>query len=74
MSIVIGNRILNNYKTNGVNILLQQLKDCKENDKIVFLKSWNEWGEGNYMEPDIRFGKKYIEVLGSLREEEEKKI
>lgn len=31
--------------------------------KIVFLKSWNEWGEGNYMEPDEKFGKSYIEVL-----------
>lgn len=30
---------------------------------IVFLKSWNEWGEGNYMEPDLRWGKKYIEAL-----------
>ena len=50
------------------------IRNKKENDKIVFLKSWNEWGEGNYMEPDLRFGKKYIEVLGSLREVEEKKI
>ena len=30
---------------------------------IVFLKSWNEWGEGNYMEPDLKYGKKYIETL-----------
>ena len=36
-------------------------------DQIVFLKSWNEWGEGNYMEPDLKFGKKYIEVLGELK-------
>jgi hypothetical protein len=33
-------------------------------DQIIFLKSWNEWGEGNYMEPDLKFGKKYIETLG----------
>ena len=25
-------------------------------------ESWNEWGEGNYMEPDLRFGKQYIEA------------
>ena len=36
-------------------------------DQIVFLKSWNEWGEGNYMEPDLRFGKQYIQVLGELK-------
>lgn len=31
--------------------------------QIIFLKSWNEWGEGNYMEPDLRFGKGYIKAL-----------
>ena len=29
---------------------------------MIFIKSWNEWGEGNYMEPDLRFGKQYIEA------------
>lgn len=36
-----------------------------ENHKIVFLKSWNEWGEGNYMEPDLKFGKGFIKALAS---------
>ena len=30
---------------------------------IVMLKSWNEWGEGNYMEPDLAFGWGYIQAL-----------
>ncbi len=34
-----------------------------EYHKIILIKSWNEWGEGNYLEPDIRFGRKYLEVL-----------
>lgn len=34
------------------------------NDKpFIFLKSWNEWGEGNYMEPDLKYGKGYIKAL-----------
>ena len=33
-------------------------------DKFIFIKAWNEWGEGNYMEPDCRFGKAYIEEAG----------
>lgn len=35
----------------------------KKKNKIVFLKSWNEWGEGNYMEPDLKYGKGYIRAL-----------
>lgn len=31
--------------------------------QILFLKSWNEWGEGNYMEPDLKYGKGYIDAL-----------
>lgn len=30
---------------------------------LVFIKSWNEWGEGNYMEPDLRYKKGYIQAL-----------
>ena len=30
---------------------------------LIMLKSWNEWGEGNYMEPDTLYGKGFIEAL-----------
>lgn len=43
--------------------ILDLIKHKKEEDKIIFLKSWNEWAEGNYMEPDLKFGKSYIKVL-----------
>lgn len=35
----------------------------KKQNNLVILKSWNEWGEGNYMEPDFKFGKGYIKAL-----------
>lgn len=39
-----------------------ELVKTKKN-KIVFLKSWNEWAEGNYVEPDTVFGDQYLKVL-----------
>lgn len=39
------------------------IKDKPKEEQIVIIKSWNEWGEGNYMEPDLEFGKDYIEAL-----------
>ena len=35
----------------------------EKQDKTVFIKSWNEWGEGNYMEPCLKYGHGYIESL-----------
>ncbi len=32
-------------------------------EPIIVLKAWNEWGEGNYMEPDLKNGKAYIKAL-----------
>lgn len=37
---------------------------CKDPEhRIIIIKSWNEWAEGNYMEPDIKWGKQYLEAL-----------
>lgn len=35
----------------------------KDEHKIIFLDSWNEWGEGAYMEPDLVYGHQYLEAL-----------
>jgi hypothetical protein len=31
--------------------------------KLIFLKSWNEWAEGNHLEPDTKWGKQYLEAV-----------
>jgi lipopolysaccharide biosynthesis protein len=43
--------------------ICEMVKDKPLEERIVFLKSWNEWGEGNYMEPDLEYGLQYLEVL-----------
>jgi hypothetical protein len=45
------------------------VKDKPEEEQIVMIKSWNEWGEGNYMEPDLEFGHGYINALKEAIEE-----
>lgn len=45
--------------------VLSAINKKSEEHRITFLKSWNEWGEGNYMEPDLKYGKGYIYALRS---------
>lgn len=52
------------FKTH-VRKVLNFTRDKPFDKRIIFLKSWNEWAEGNYMEPDLKFGHKYLEVLKS---------
>lgn len=42
---------------------LDIVKDKNEEHRILFLKSWNEWGEGNYVEPDQTYGHGFLDVL-----------
>lgn len=37
-------------------------------ERIVFINAWNEWGEGNHLEPDKRFGNAFIEATRAALE------
>ena len=35
------------------------------NQPFTFINAWNEWGEGNHVEPDLKYGHGYLDVLTS---------
>lgn len=42
-------------------------------EQIIMVRSWNEWAEGNYMEPDEQFGLGNIEALRNAIENKQRK-
>ena len=44
---------------------LHAARALPEAEQVLIIKSWNEWGEGNYLEPDQQFGHGWLEALRS---------
>ena len=42
---------------------IKLIKDKQPEHQILFLKAWNEWGEGNYVEPDLKFGHGWLDAI-----------
>ena len=42
------------------------LADVPEEENYLFLLAWNEWAEGNHLEPDQRFGRAFLEATRSV--------
>jgi hypothetical protein len=55
------------FKENVLNVI-DLIKNKEDEHKIVFLASWNEWAEGNYIEPDLKYGKGFLNALKDVLE------
>nr|WP_287936332.1 glycoside hydrolase family 99-like domain-containing protein [Algoriphagus sp.] len=49
---------------------LKQAKKNGDSEKnLVFIKSWNEWAEGNMLEPEAKYGLEYLEAVKEVKSE-----
>src|SRR5438477_9101992 len=42
---------------------IELLQDRPPERRLVFLKAWNEWAEGNHLEPDLKFGTGFLQAV-----------
>lgn len=62
--------ILTDYTPNNFEKHLEKMFEVisKKENKICFIKSWNEWGEGNHLEPDLKWGLAFLEKLRKVKD------
>jgi hypothetical protein len=47
----------------GLQTVVDSLTSEPEDERLLFLNAWNEWAEGNHLEPDLKFGTGWLEAV-----------
>ncbi|ASW75056.1 glycosyl hydrolase [Chryseobacterium piperi] len=45
---------------------LKLFKPYSKEENLFFINAWNEWAEGNYLEPSRKWGRAYLEVIKDI--------
>ena len=44
-------------------IIRRKFKPYSKEENLVFINAWNEWAEGNHLEPCIKYGRQFLEAV-----------
>lgn len=61
-AVVLRNQNVGDFKESLIDAK-NDIKDFPEEEQIVFINAWNEWAEGNHLEPCQRHGTKFLEAV-----------
>jgi lipopolysaccharide biosynthesis protein len=43
-------------------VVLDKFRPYSPEENFIFINAWNEWAEGNHLEPDLKWGTQYLEA------------
>lgn len=49
---------------------IELIKNKDPEHQVIFMRAWNEWAEGNYVEPDLKYGHGWIQALAKALKNE----